>query len=109
MSPGHPREALEENIAGRIFSASASLVGICLTAIGLFRISDRLRSLSTFADELLAFDAVAFLVSCILAYLALRTQQEQRRMTIEKIADSLFLSGLCLMALICGLIVYELI
>ena len=98
-----------ENISGRIFAASSSMVGICLTAIGLFRISDRLKGIGTIADELLAVDAVGFLVSCFLAYLALKTEDLRQRASIERIADGIFLLGLGLMVVVCALIAYEFI
>ena len=34
---------------------------------------------------------------------------QKRSYRIEKVADIIFLSGLCLMAIVCGLIAYELI
>ncbi len=38
MTSSSERETLEQHISGHIFSASASLVGISLTCLGLFRI-----------------------------------------------------------------------
>jgi hypothetical protein len=99
----------EEAISGRIFTASSSMVGICLTAIGLFRISDRLKNLSTLANEFLAFDSFVFLVACLISYLALRTKKHKNKPHIEKIADGIFIFGLCVMVIICGLIAYEFI
>lgn len=107
QSPVEPPLSGQEDISGRIFTASASMVGICLTSIGLFRISDRLKGIGTLADELLAVDAVGFLMSCLLAYLALKSRDRQWRESIERVADAIFLLGLCLMVMISGLIVAE--
>ena len=96
-------------LAVHIFSASAAMVGVCLTVINLFRISNKLHRLSSIGDDILALDAGAFLVSCILAYLALRARDTRRRGVIEQVADWVFLSALGLMAIVCGLIAYELI
>ena len=75
--------------------------------IGLLRISDRLKQISTVGDDLLSVDALTFLASCFLAYIALRTRRQQRKYRVEQVADWLFLAGLCLMAVICALITYE--
>ena len=96
-------------LAVHIFSASAAMVGVCLTVINLFRLSNKLRNVGSIGDEILALDAGAFLVSCILAYLTLRTREVRRRDTIEQVADWIFLCALGLMAVVCGLIAYELI
>ncbi|MBI3320653.1 MAG: hypothetical protein HYZ91_00090 [Candidatus Omnitrophica bacterium] len=85
------------------------MVGVCLTVIGLFRISDRLHHVSGIGDECLAIDALVFLAACLLAYVALRTRRRQRRYRVERVADWLFLSGLCLMAVVCALLVSELV
>lgn len=97
---------LEENISIHIFSASAAMVGVCLTVIGIFQI-DKLKNIGLISDNLLAIDAIAFLFSCILSYIALRTQKRRRR--VERIADLIFISGLCLMAIVCFLVAYELL
>jgi Na+/alanine symporter len=100
---------LDENIASHIFTVSAALVGVCLTVIGLFRISDRLKDVSDLGQILLSVDAGAFLVSCMLSYVVLRTRRQQPQHRIEQVADGIFLVALSLMAAICGLITYELV
>ena len=107
--PGTTPPRLDDDLSVHIFTASAGMVGVCITVMGLFRISDRLRDLSNLSQELLAVNTIAFLASCILAYLALRTRPQKRRYLIEKWADSIFLAGLCLIAVICALLAYELI
>ena len=107
MPEGKEQQVRELAVAGHIFSASSTMVGICLTGIGLFRIGDRLKNISTMASELLAVNAAIFLVSCLFAYLALRTNRQERRPAIERVADGLFLLGLCLIALMAALLAYE--
>ena len=97
---------LEEDISIHIFSASAMMVGVCLTAIGIFQIGS-LRKISSISDKLLAVDAAAFLISCILSYASLRTRTQNRRHRIERIADFTFIGGLSLMAVVCCLVAYE--
>ena len=82
------------------------MVGVCLTVIGLFRLIIQLKSVSTWADDLLSVDALLFLSACGLAYWALRARTIKRRQRTEKIADMIFLVALTLMATICALITY---
>jgi len=98
---------LEEDISVNIFSASAAMVGVCLTVIGIFQIGE-LKEIGPFSDNLLAIDAIAFLSSCILSYIALRTRTQRRRFRLERIADLTFIGGLCFMAIVCCLVAYEL-
>jgi len=100
---------LEEDISIHIFTASAAMVGVCLTVIGLLRVVISVRKVTTLADDLLALDAFLFLTSCLLSYLALRTRSVQRMYRVERLADGIFILSLVLMALVCGLIVYEVV
>jgi len=77
-----------------------------LTVIGLFRVITELKSVDSIGDNLLAVDALAFLTSFILSYIALRTLGNKRNHRLKKIADAIFLTALCMMAVICGLIAY---
>jgi hypothetical protein len=59
---------------------------------------------------MLALDAFLFLTCCILSYAALKTRDHSRRKKVlTNIADNLFICALSLTAVICGLIVYEII
>lgn len=98
---------LEEDISVHIFTTSATMVGVCLTVIGLFRVILQLRSIGTWADDLLSIDAMLFLSACGLAYWALRTRSVMRRHLAEKIADVIFLLALTLMTAVCALITYS--
>lgn len=100
---------LEEDVSIHIFDTSATMVGVCLTVIGVFRLILQLKSISTWADDLLCIDATLFLSACGLAYWALRTRSLKRRRLTERIADLIFLGALTLMTAICGLITYTLI
>lgn len=98
---------LDDDVSVHIFGVSAAMVGVCLTVIGLFRLTSKLRNISSVGDEILAVNAGVFLTSCLLSYLALRARRTRRWVRIERVADLLFLSGLCLMAVVCALIAYE--
>ncbi|MBI3607415.1 MAG: hypothetical protein HY207_05555 [Nitrospirae bacterium] len=109
MPEDRSQERIEEDIAVHIFTASAALVGVCLTVIGLFRISDRLKDVSNVGQAFLALDALAFLVSCVLSYHALKTRRRKRQHKVESLADIVFLVALGMMAVACSLIAYELV
>lgn len=82
------------------------MVGVCLTVIGLIRVAITLGNLDTLADDLLAADALLFLVACLLSYSAVRTRNIQRMHRVERIADGLFIVAMILMTAICGVITY---
>lgn len=101
---------LQEDIGIHVFTVSANMLGVCLTVIGLFRVFGWGGKVNTAGKALLIAVATAFLCSCILSYFSLRTRKRRRRhQMMERAADSIFLAGLLLMMLICGLIVYEVV
>jgi len=107
-APADQEELIETELSVHIFTVSANLVGVCLAVIGIFRAIDKLTSFDSFADDLLTLDALAFLLSSLLAYLSLRARIRTRRRRLERLADVAFLAGLALMVAICGIVAYEL-
>jgi hypothetical protein len=106
MSEQPPRTHLEEDICVHIFTVSAAMVGVCLTVIGLVRILITVRKIDTMADDLLAADALFFLISCLLSYSALRARNSRRMHRVERLADGAFIVAMVLMACICAVIAY---
>lgn len=106
MTDDDDNQKTENEISIHIFSVSAGLVGVCLTVIGIFRAIAELKKFSTVGDNILAVAALIFLLTCMISYLALRSNDKIRKRKIEKIADMMFLSGLSLMAIVCILIAY---
>lgn len=98
-----------DDICGHIFAVSATLVGVCLTVVGMLRAVSRFRDLGTIAEELLSIDAAGYLVSCVIAYAALRTTDAARRRRLERYADTAFLMALVLMTAACVVIAWELL
>ncbi|GAA5132012.1 hypothetical protein JIN84_07540 [Luteolibacter yonseiensis] len=100
---------VERDIAIHIFTASAALVGVCLTVIsivGRITVGTKIHRLE---DDLLAVDAMVFLVSCLLSYGALRVRTKRRMHRLETAADIVFIIGLCGLVLACGLIVWTVV
>jgi len=98
-----PREArvLESDICIHIFTVSAAMVGVCLTVIGLLRVVISIRRVDTAADNIIASDAILFLISCMSSYLALRTRSVRRMHRVERFADFVFVVAMCLMVFTC--------
>src|SRR6266704_4562490 len=97
---------LEQDICIHIFTVSSAMVGVCLTVIGLIRVVITLGKADTIADDLLALDALLFLISCLLSYSALRSRSFRRMHRIERAADVVFIIAMIGMTTICGLITY---
>lgn len=100
------RNKLEEDICIHIFTVSSAMVGVCLTVIGLVRVVITLGKADTIADDLLAGDALLFLVSCFLSYAALRSRGARRMHKMERAADGVFIFAMTLMVAICAFLTY---
>ena len=107
-SPAHQERQEETELAVHILGVAAALVGVCLTVIGVIQVWLRLRPGATPADNVLAADAVVFLLACLLAYASLRSRSRARRRTLERMADACFLFALFIMTLVCGALAFEL-
>jgi len=79
----------DRDIAHHIFNGSIAMVGVCLTVITLFKISEV--GAKTFADEFLAVDAFFFIISTFISYMSLRKNNHKK---LEWIADILFFFGI---------------
>jgi hypothetical protein len=102
-------EKQEESIVVHIFSVSAGMVGVCLTVIGILNVITTFKNIDTLGDEITAVDAIIFLGSCIISYVAIRTKERKLRLKLERMSDGIFLTGLALMAIVCIFIVYKLV
>ena len=103
------KRGLEKDISIHIFSVSAALVGVCLTVISVVRVIITATKINTVVDDILAADALLFLTSCLLAYWAMRSRTEKRMRLVERAADTVFIVGLLLMSVVCGLITYAVV
>jgi hypothetical protein len=97
---------LEQDICIHIFTVSSAMVGVCLTVIGLIRVVITFGRADTLADDLLAADALLFLISCLLSYWALRSRGLRRMHRLEKIADGIFIVAMIGMVVVCAVITY---
>ncbi len=100
-------EQVGTELAVHIVGLSAGLVGVCLTVIGVIHVGLHLDRWNTAADNVLAGDAVLFLLTCLLAYASLRTPRRERRRRLERLADASFVFALTIMTLVCAVIAFE--
>ncbi|NVN98038.1 MAG: hypothetical protein HXX17_01855 [Geobacteraceae bacterium] len=106
--PEPSSEAIDVDITIHVFTVSATLVGVCLTVIGIFIMSRRLAHVKSFGEVLLAIDAFFFLGACFLSYFALKNRRKGRRNRLERLAEEIFFAALAFMVFICAFIIYEL-
>jgi hypothetical protein len=104
-----PESPADMALATPIFLSAAGMVGVCLTVVGVFQAVVHIGQVETLADELVAANALVFLLACGVAYLALRAPSPQQRRRWQRVADGVFLFALTLMGAICALVAYELI
>ena len=100
-------EKQEGQLSPLIFSVSAGMIGVCLTVISLINLGNKIRNSRTLGDDLTALDALVFILSCYLSYVAMKTKDRSRRLSLEKAADRIFLTGLLLMVAVCLFVVYS--
>ena len=109
-SPADERPAaLDRQLGIIVLQVSATQVGICLTGIGLVRLIGQSGVISKAADDVLALNALGFLVTGVVAYLAMRAASAERQRRLERVADVLFLLCLALMVLVGLLLAYEIL
>jgi hypothetical protein len=87
---------------------SSIKVGMCLTLLGLMKVVEGVREVTSITDELLAINAVAFLLSTMLTYFALKSPHPERKRRLGRSADLIFSGALILLAAICCIIAFEL-
>ena len=92
-----------KNISRHILPTSSNLLGLCfviLTFIKLSKIANE-----TIIDESIGTVIVFFLSASVLSYISMRAKRKYE--LYEKIADAVFLAGLCLLALVSVVIIFE--
>ncbi|MEG3133058.1 hypothetical protein SC206_05700 [Rouxiella sp. T17] len=97
---------LDEDICVHIFTTSAAMVGVCITVIGIFQVITTLRKEDSLGDDLLAANAILYLLSTILSYWHLRTPRIRRRHFLEQVIDAIFLVALTFTTIVAGIITW---
>lgn len=104
----HPQvsDAHEHDLTMHVFTVSAGMVGVCLTAIGILRLITAQTKVQTLGDDLLAINAILFVICVFLAFWSFKTRVASTRRRLRIVVDILFLAGLAGMAAICAVIAY---
>lgn len=84
---------------------SATLLGACLTVIGLIRLLEVSRTIATLIDNILAIDSLLFLAAAVLSYLSMRRSRDRRG--LERKADLVVMAGLFVIAATCVMLAWE--
>ena len=97
----------QERLAQHILPNSATMIGVCVTAVGLVKVAEAHIGPSN-VDNYSALAGIVFLVSAICSYMSLRVQGAVS-VTLERIADVSFMLGLVALTGITMLFAYEVI
>lgn len=97
------------NLSQHILPNSSTMIGVCMTVISITKVVG-LHHAQRGIAELLAFDALIFLLSALFSYFSMRHEREtQLSVRLEKVADVAFMIGLTIMTLTGFLLTYELV
>ncbi len=110
MMPHSSKQVAQSvGLAGHILPVSGTMIGICVTLIGLVKVAEA-RVGQSRVDEYAAIAAIAFLASAITSYLSLRyASRSKLSYRLEQMADAIFLCALIGITLIATLFAYEVI
>ena len=98
--------ARDRDVLLRLLSVTASLAGLCIAALGFIEMGDGSASMRTYADELIAFDALLFVCCVYLILWALRTRSARRAHALARTVDAVFLFALTTMLIAAAYIIY---
>jgi hypothetical protein len=92
------------NMSNHILPTSSNLLGLCFVILSFIKLSKMADA--TILDEATAAAIVLFLISSITSYMSIRSAE--KGLSLEKIADIIFLLGLLLLAVISVIVAFEL-
>jgi hypothetical protein len=107
--PNRAKGMLGNEIYTHILNQSSMKIGMCLTLLGLIKVVEGVKNVTSIVDELLAIDAVGFLISSIATYYALKQAEGDSKRRAGKIGDMIFTLSLLVLAVICGVLAFELL
>ena len=109
MTEGPSIEQREHDLTMHVFSISAAMVGVCLTAIGILQLVAAQVKVQTLGDDFLAADAVLFVCCCFFSFWSFKTGHARLRQKLWLIVDVQFLVALVVMVCVCAIIAYALV
>ena len=88
------RVARDRDVLLRLLSVTASLAGLCIAALGFLEVGGGAALDRSYADELIAIDALLFVGCVYLILWALRTKAPERADSLSRIVYFVFLFAL---------------
>ena len=108
----HPESTIERDLSRHILSASAVMIGVCTTLIGLVKVA-RPHLGQGHVSEYAGLTALLFFLSALTSYLSIRYANANANFAIsrrfERIADAIFLGGLIAISIIAIFFAFEVI
>ena len=92
-------------VSSHILPTSATMVGVCVTVIGIVRLIEAGNTIATIVDNIVAVDSALFLSAALLSYVSLRSPRDEER--LETYADLVFLLGLLVMVVASFMLAWE--
>lgn len=108
-SERNPSKAMDDSLFGHIMMQASMKVGMCLTLLGLVKVVEGAKGQMVITDEVLAVDALLFLVSNLIAYYALKQTSVKRKEQFGRVGDVLFTVALVLLVAVCALLAFQLV
>jgi hypothetical protein len=108
MDQNTENQNLHPEITEHIFANSPTMLALCLTVMGLIKIYTALKRVTTLTDDFLVICLVSFLLATVFSYLSLRAAERKRKIKLARLADSMFLTGLCSATGVAIFVVYSL-
>ena len=96
---------MANNTSQHILGTSANLLGFCLFVITSIRIANLTETL--IIDELTSVVALLLTLSCVFSFISIRTNNQTREDSFEKIADYFFMVSLIGILIIIMLITFN--
>ncbi len=100
---------VQRDLILRLLPPTATLAGLCLAGVSLFSIHPRLNKADTVIDDILAVNALLFLISFYLTMWSVRTKTKSRALKLSYWVDNIFLLAITLLVLVGFLMVYTVI
>lgn len=98
---------MSNNKSGLILNTSSNLLGLCFIVLTSFKVL-KLKQTSLI-DELTAISTVSFMVSSILSFLSIRSNNSKLSMKYENFADFIFITGLSVLFITTMVITFDII
>lgn len=91
-----------------LFGTAATMVGVCLTAIGLILVVERLSSVRMVSRVVLGVDSFIYLAAAMLSFGAMRSYVRGRPSRLGEAADVVMLLGLIATVVVCAILLFTL-